>query len=122
MSVMTAIREANQVGVLQPITLVAYRVHIQNLFDTRDGVALSAVGMSHADLADPSWRDTMRDHGEAPTQKLGSMLFQEGYNGIIVRSLAKGTSPDQLNVVLWSWGTEGSEIKLVDDENRLRLN
>jgi len=50
------------------------------------------------------------------------MLFQEGYNGIIVRSFAKGTSPDQLNVVLWSWGTEGSKVKLVDDENRSRLN
>jgi len=122
MSVMTALREANQVGVLQPTTLVAYRASIWNLFDTRDEAALSATGMSEADLADPSWRDRMRQQGEAPSQKFGRQLYQQGYIGLIIRSFAKGSLPSDLNVVLWRWGTAGSEVDLVDDDDRLRLN
>src|SRR6476646_3154924 len=57
LSVMTAIREANQVGSLQPTTLVSYQAEIENVFDCRDDIALKTYGIDIAALADTSWRD-----------------------------------------------------------------
>ena len=41
LSVMTALREANQVGNLQPTTLVSYDAEIERVFDCRDEAALA---------------------------------------------------------------------------------
>lgn len=59
-SVLTALRGANQVGDLQPTTLVGYRARIEMVFDTGDAAALGAAGIDEAALADPTWRDQMR--------------------------------------------------------------
>ena len=48
---MTALREANQVGTLQPTTLVAYDADIRPVFDTRDTGSLAGFGMGPRDLA-----------------------------------------------------------------------
>ena len=68
LSVMTALREANRAGSLQPTTLVSYTAEIERVFDTRDDAALAAHGIDAAVLADPTWRDQMRTAGEATTQ------------------------------------------------------
>jgi RES domain-containing protein len=46
LSPMPALREANQVGALQPIVLVAYEADIRPVFDTREAEALSAFGLN----------------------------------------------------------------------------
>jgi RES domain-containing protein len=120
LSVMTALREANQVGHLQPTTLVSYQADIDAVFDTRDMGALLSEGVEPHDLSDPSWRDQMRDKGEARTQALARRLTQAGHHGLLVRSFAPGAGPDDLNLVLWTWGAiEGARLTLIDDENRL---
>ena len=43
LTVMTALREANQAGSLQPTTLVSYDAEIADVFDCRDEEALKAV-------------------------------------------------------------------------------
>ena len=48
LSVMTALKEANQVGNLQPTTLVSYDAEIEGIFDSRDEEALGAEGMDAA--------------------------------------------------------------------------
>src|SRR6476660_7650779 len=78
LSVMTALREANQVGSLQPTTLVSYDADIQNVFDTRDVPALSAEGLDQAALADHTWRDQMRATGESRTQIFSRELSARG--------------------------------------------
>ena len=67
LNVTTALREANQVGNLQPTTLVSYEADIAQVFDCRDAEALGAEGLDAAALADPAWRDRMRASGTAPT-------------------------------------------------------
>ncbi|TNB46324.1 RES domain-containing protein [Martelella lutilitoris] len=120
-SVLTALREANQVGDLQPTTLVGYRARIDMVFDARDGAALAAAGVDDAVLADPSWRDQMSESGEARTQRFARDLIAVGYNGLLVRSFAKGARPDDINLVLWRWAETGpSSLELIDDEDRLR--
>lgn len=119
-SIMTAIREANQAGSLQPTTLVSYDAEIDDVFDSRDEAALRAEGMSPAALADTGWRDAMKAHGEAPTQSFARRLKLSGWNGMMVRSFAPGTTLDDLNLVLWVWqGRATARLTLIDDEKRL---
>lgn len=120
LSVMTALREANQVGNLQPTTLVSYDAEIERVFDSRDEQALLAEGMGAAALADSSWRDEMKATGEAATQAFARRLITLGYHGLLVRSFAPGTRADDLNLVLWTWADRPpSRLILIDDEGRL---
>lgn len=117
LSVLTAIKEANQAGSLQPTTLVCYNACLRNLFDTRDAAALDARSMNAATLADPSWRDLMIGTGKAPTQVFADRLVDDGFHGLLVRSFARGATDDDLNLVLWTW--DGA-LTVADDEGRLR--
>lgn len=120
LSVMTALREANQVGSLQPTTLVSYDAEIDGVFDCRDDLALEAEGMDAAALADRTWRDQMKASGEARTQAFARRLVADGYHGLLVRSFASGATADDLNLVLWKWGHAApARVILIDDENRL---
>ncbi|MFG1316409.1 RES family NAD+ phosphorylase [Xanthobacter autotrophicus] len=120
LSVMTALREANQVGNLQPTTLVAYEAEIDGIFDCRDDAALSAEGMDAPAIADTTWRDQMKASGEAKTQALARRLIGAGYNGLLVRSFAAGSTAADLNLVLWRWSNAApTRLVLIDDENRL---
>lgn len=120
LSVMAALREANQAGSLQPTTLVSYEADVENVFDSRDEGALEALGVTSATLADPAWRDRMRRDGMAVTQELAETLVAQGYQAMLVRSFAPGASADDLNLVLWSWGDAApARVVLIDDERRL---
>ncbi|WP_299629276.1 RES domain-containing protein [uncultured Tateyamaria sp.] len=111
----TALREANQVGDLQPTVLVAYRADIGPLFDTRDPDALKQMGVTPRDLADPAWRAQMLDQGAVPTQDLAAACIAAGFSGLLVRSFARGTDAGNLNLVLWEW----KGLAVVDDDQRL---
>jgi RES domain-containing protein len=120
LSIMTAIREANQVGSLQPTTLVSYDAEIEAVFDGTDATALLAEGYDEALLFANSWRDEMEAKGEARTQTLARALILQGYQGLLVRSFALGASENDLNLVLWQWGDgPPARLTLIDDEDRL---
>lgn len=120
LTITTALREANQVGSFQPVTLVSYDADIRIVFDTRDAAALAAEGVDEKTLADPTWRDQMKRMGEARTQTLARDLMLRGFHGLLVRSFAPGTTADELNLVLWRWGSAPpSRLTLIDDEGRL---
>lgn len=120
LTVLTALREANQVGNLQPTTLVCYEAEIEGVFDGRDEAALRAEGMDAAALADSTWRDQMKASGEARTQSFVRTIVAKGYRAILVRSFAPGAGASDLNLVLWSWGgTAPARLVLIDDEGRL---
>lgn len=120
-TIMTAIRDANQVGTLQPTTLVAYRADFDEIFDAADEGALGAYDLSHADLARDDWRIVMRERGEAPSQALARRLVDEGFAGMRVRSFARGATAQDVNLVLWRWSDKPpTALTLVDDEGRLR--
>lgn len=115
-----ALREANQVGDLQPTTLVCYEAVIARVLDTTDPAALSAFGLTLPDLAAPDWRDTMLRDGIAPTQHLAHDALAKGYSGMITRSFARGARDEDRNLVLWRWGEKAPHrLVLIDDENRL---
>ncbi|KRE03180.1 hypothetical protein ASE61_11830 [Bosea sp. Root670] len=120
LSVVTALREANQAGSLHPTTLVFYGAEFGKLFDTRDDIALRSEGMDDARLADPTWRDQMKAAGEAKTQAFAGRLAVAGYHGFLVRSFAPGATRDDVNLVLWDWSDAAPcRLTLIDDEGRL---
>ena len=120
LSVMTALREANQVGNLQPTTLVSYDAEIDAIFDCRDVLALAAEKMTAQALAAPTWRDQMKAVGDAKTQGFARCLMKAGYSGLLVRSFAPGATADDLNLVLWRWGDKApARLALIDDEGRV---
>ncbi|MCO5066525.1 MAG: RES domain-containing protein [Rhizobiaceae bacterium] len=120
LSPVTALREANQAGSLQPTTLVSYYASVAEVFDCRDEAALAAFGMKAPALADTAWRDRMKRDGEAPTQAFARRLIAAGYSGLLVRSFAAGADADDLNLVLWRWGAKAPALlSLIDDEGRL---
>ncbi len=116
----TAMREANQVGAFQPITLVAYRAEIRNVFDATDPDNLNAIGMTLSEIGDPSWRNVMLSGNIAPTQRLALDLTAQGYAGILVPSFAPHGQLGAQNLVLWQWGNEPPvRLQLIDDQGRL---
>lgn len=119
LSPQTALKEVNQVGTLQPTTLVAYRADIEPVFDTRDIDALQTFGVTQKALATPAWRDQARA-GAAPTQAFAVELVKAGYAGLLIQSFAPGATASDLSLVLWRWGSKRPTLlKVVDDESRL---
>jgi RES domain-containing protein len=120
LSVMTALREVNQVGNLQPTTLISYEADIDRVFDCRDEHALKTMNMDAAALADNTWRDQMKASREARTQAFAGRLIAAGYHALLVRSFAPGATEKDMNLVLWKWGDAApARLILIDDENRL---
>ncbi|CAN5691062.1 RES family NAD+ phosphorylase [soil metagenome] len=118
--VVTAVREASQIGTLQPTVLVAYEADIAPVFDAADTRALAAYDMTPEGLAAADWRIAMRGGGKAPTQLLAERLIADGYAGMRVQRFAKGARASDLNLVLWEWGAAvPTRLVLVDDEGRL---
>jgi RES domain-containing protein len=120
LSILAALREANQVGSLQPTTLVSYEAAFERIFDSRNEEALRAGGMDPDAVGDPTWRDQMKASGDSATQSFARRLAAAGYHGLLVRSFAAGATVDDLNLVLWTWGERSpARLVLIDDENRL---
>jgi len=120
LSPVTALRESNQVGDLQPTTVVAYRAAIERVFDGRDEAAVRRAGLDPAQLSDPAWRESMLRDGEAPTQEFARRLMAAGWSALLVPSFARGAEPDDLNLVVWRWSPEPpSQLEVIDDEGRL---
>ena len=120
LTVMTAIRESNQIGTLQPTTLVSYEADIGPVFDGSDPTALGQYGMTPEALAADDWRIRMRQDGGAPTQILAERLIADGFVALRVPSFGKGATVDDLNMVLWTWG-DALPAKLVVNDNEGRL-
>jgi RES domain-containing protein len=120
LSIMTAIREANQLGTLQPTVLVAYEAEIGPIFDATLPAEFEKLGLKMPDFASDDWRSRMLNGDTVPTQQLAIELKALGYAGMQVRSFAKGASSTDLNMVLWSWSDmPPTLLRVVDDEGRL---
>lgn len=116
----TAIREANQVGDLQPTVLLSYSVDIGPIFDGTDSDELQRYAMNFVVLSNGKWRSNMLSGNGVSTHDFATRLIGEGYAGLLVQSFARGSSESDLNLVLWSWsGTNGS-ISVIDSEDRLK--
>jgi RES domain-containing protein len=118
-SPITAMREANQAGSFQPITLVAIEANVRSIFDGTDTRRLTVYGFDPQSLAQSDWRRKILDNLPVPTHQLAWRLIEDGYAGILVPTFAPSATPNCRNVVLWKLDGDGIDLKVVDDENRL---
>ena len=118
---LTAIREAQPLGrAMQPLTLCAYEIDAEPVFDATDDECRRALGVTEADLACPTWEAEMLSGVVPASQGLADRLVAAGYVGMQVRSFTAGASPADLNLVLWQWGSgPAARVILIDDEGRL---
>ena len=116
-----AIREATPLGrPMQPLTLCAYEVDTEPVFDARDPTQLQESGFSEADLACPTWEADMLGGRVAASQRLAERLVDAGYVGMLVRSFAVDTSEDDVNLVMWRWGdVYPTRVTVIDEQDRL---
>ena len=105
LSQIAAIREATPARrPMQPLSLCAYKVDAEPVFDTTDPMHLRERDMLEADLACPTWEADMLDDGVAASQDVAEELITAGYLGMLVRSIAVGASEEDLNLVMWRRG------------------
>lgn len=74
--------------------------------------------MDTASLGDAGWRDRMRNGRKAPGQIFAQTLMEQGYQGLLVQSFARGASQTDLNLVVWKW-ERPPRLTLIDNEGRL---
>ena len=118
---LVAIREAQPLGrPMQPLTLCAYEVDAEPVFDGMDDERRRALSVLDSHLHCPAWEAEMLAGGIPASQALADRLIAAGYVGMRVRSFAIGASADDLNLVMWRWGSERpARVVLIDDEGRL---
>ena len=118
---LVAVREAQPFGrPMQPLTLCAYEVDAEPVFDALDPERRQALGVTEADLACPTWEAEMHAGAIPASQALADRLIAAGHVAMRVRSYAAGASADDLNLVLWSWSADRpARVVLIDDEGRL---
>lgn len=117
----TAMREASLIGrPLQPITLCAYEVDAEPVFDALNPSQREAQGVKTNDTFCLNWEQEMLAGNIPASQLLADRLIAAGYTGMRVQSFAPGAGADDLNMVFWRWGNHRpSKVVLIDDEQRL---
>lgn len=119
LSPLTALREANQAGSLQPTMVVSYLAEIGPILDSQQADLCLDYGLQPNDLSDHAWRAKMIARQPVPTQEFAERLRTAGFAGLLVRSFANGATDKDLNMVLWKWNAGGNSLVLIDDENRI---
>ena len=121
LSQMAAIREATPLGrPMQPLTLCAYEVDADPVFDAGDPIQLRESGYRETDLACPTWEADMLGGRVAASQRLAESLVEAGYAGMLVRSFAVGASEYDVNLVMWRWGeVYPTRVSVIDEQDRL---
>ena len=118
---LAAIREAQPLGrPMQPLTLCASEVDAEPVFDALDEARRRALGVLDSDVACPAWEAEMLAGGIPASQALADRLIAAGCTGMRVRSFAAGAGIDDVNLVMWKWGSERpTRVALIDDAGRL---
>lgn len=118
---MTAIREAEPLGRrMQPLTLCAYEIDAEPIFDALQKDQRDAYRVSDSDLVCPTWEAEMLAGSIPKSQALAERLITAGYVGMRAPSLAIGASINDLNLVMWRWGrAQPTRVVLIDGEGRL---
>ncbi len=121
LSPLAAIREAFPAGRFQPITLCAYEIDAEPIFDAVNPQARQAHAVTDLELSAPGWRPRPRERrGFRHRRRWPIGWSRPVFVGMRVRSFAAAAEPDDLNLVFWRWSDRGSSrIVVIDDEGRL---
>jgi RES domain-containing protein len=121
LSVMTAVKEANQgfAHRIDPCVLCSYEVDCDHIADLTSEEGRGAASVTLEDMA-CAWATALSD-GERPVSwAIYDGLRPQGIAGILVPSFAPGTGMEDRNLVLWDWGPDlPHQVAVFDPSGRL---
>lgn len=124
LSVMTAVKEANQ-GLarrIDPCVICSYEVDCEDIVDLRSSHDRKAVGVDLTDMS-CAWMDFLADGERPPSWGIHDRLYDGASAGILVPSFAPGADDTDQNLVLWRWGKDlPHKVKVIDPSGRLPRN
>ncbi len=121
MSIMTAVKEANQ-GLahrIDPCVLCSYEVECEDVADltTEQGRSEHSVDLDEMTCA---WATALANGDRPASWSVYDRLKARGIAGILVPSFARGAEADDLNLVLWVWGPDlPHKVTVLDPSGRL---
>lgn len=121
LSIMTAVKEANQgfAHRIDPCVLCSYEVDCENVADltTEEGRAEHAVDFAEMSCA---WAFALASGDRPASWAVYDRLSTRGFAGILVPSFAPGAEVDDRNLVLWAWGPQlPHKVTVFDPSGRL---
>ena len=121
LSVMTAVKEANQgfAHRIDPCVLCSYEVDCDDIADLTSEAGRGGVSVTLEDMA-CAWATALSD-GERPVSwGIYDRLRPQGIAGVLVPSFAPGTGMEDRNLVLWDWGPDlPHQVTVFDPSGRL---
>lgn len=121
LSIMTAVKEANQ-GLahrFDPCVLCSYDVDCEDIADltTEEGREEHAIAFDDMACA---WASALADGDRPASWSVYDRLNSRGIAGICVPSFAPGAEADDNNLVLWRWSPENPyKVTVFDPSGRL---
>lgn len=121
LSIMTAVKEANQ-GLahrIDPCVLCAYEVDCTDIADLRMEEGRKAFSVSFETMA-CAWASALSLGQRPASWSIHERLRSRGIAGILVPSFAPGAESEDANLVLWDWGPDlPHKIAVLDPSGRL---
>jgi RES domain-containing protein len=121
LSVMTAIKEANQgfAHRIDPCVLCSYDVDCEDIADLCTESGKKKHDVAYNDMA-CAWAAALSDGKRPVSWEIYDRLRTLGLAGILVPSFAPGVSVEDRNLVLWDWGPDRPhKIEVYDPSGRL---
>lgn len=121
LSIMTAVKEANQ-GLahrIDPCVLCAYEVDCDDIADLRTEEGRGAFSIS-LETMECAWASALSLGQRPASWSIHERLRSQGIAGILVPSFAPGAESGDANLVLWDWGPDlPHKISVHDPSGRL---
>lgn len=121
LSIMTAVKEANQgfAHRMDPCVLCSYEIDCENVADltTEQGRAEHLVDFHEMDCG---WAMALANGARPASWSVYDRLSAQEMAGILVPSFAPGSDKDDKNLVLWRWGANlPHRVTVFDPSGRL---
>ena len=121
LSVMTAVKEANQgfAHRIDPCVLCSYDIDCGDIADLSSELGRAANGVPLEEMA-CSWASALSEGRRPASWAIYDRLRENGTAGVLVPSFAPGADESDRNLVLWSWGPDlPHKVEVHDPSGRL---
>lgn len=121
LSVMTAVKEANQgfAHRIDPCVLCSYEVDCDDIADLASEEGRGGASVTLEDMA-CAWATALSDGKRPASWAIYDRLRPQGIAGVLVPSFAPGTGMEDRNLVLWDWGPDlPHQVAVFDPSGRL---
>lgn len=121
LSIMTAVKEANQgfAHRIDPCVLCSYEIDSEDIADLTTQQGRDQLSTTIDEMA-CAWATALAQGDRPASWSIHDRLTAMGIAGILVPSFAPGAEPEDRNLVLWKWGPDlPHKVSVFDPSGRL---